>query len=53
VRNVLDAYQKKYCKTAFLALPHLSYMIFNRPVVGKTTLVRLESQKKLILQNCN
>jgi len=52
MRNVLGAYQNKYCKTTFLALPHLSCMIFNRPAVGKTSL-RQESQKTLLLQNCN
>jgi len=53
MRNVLGAYQNKYSKTTFLALPHLSYMIFNRPAVGKTRLLRQESQKTLLLQNCN
>jgi len=34
-----------YCKTTFLALPCLSYTLFNRPVVGKTALLRLRSQQ--------
>jgi len=41
----LSIYQTKYCKTTFLALPCLSYIIFNRPVVGKTTLLRQKSQQ--------
>ena len=46
MHNGLSFYQTTYCKTAFLALPRLSYIIFNRPVVeGKTTLVRPKSQQ--------
>ena len=43
--NGLSIYHTKNCKTTFLALPHLSYIIFNRPVVGKTTLLRQKSQQ--------
>ena len=39
--------QVLYCKTRFLALPRLAYLIFNRPIVGKTTLLRQKSQKNL------
>jgi len=49
MRNVLSVYQNKYCKTTFLALPRLSYIIFNRPVVGKTTLSRQKWQKYIII----
>ena len=35
----------KYCKTMFLALPRLSYITFNRPVVGKITLLYQKSQQ--------
>jgi len=34
-----------YCKTTFLALPCLYYILFNRPVVGKTALLRLKSHQ--------
>jgi len=37
--NGLSIYQTKYGKTTFLALPRLSYIIFNHPVVGKTMLL--------------
>jgi len=43
--NGLSFYQTTYCKTTFIALPRLSYIIFNRPVVGKTTLLRPTSQQ--------
>jgi len=43
--NGLSIYQTKYCKTTFLALPRLSYIILNRPVVGKVTLLRKKSQQ--------
>jgi len=45
MHNGLSVYQTKYCKTTFLALPRLSYIIFNRPVVGKTKLLRQKSQQ--------
>ena len=45
MHNGLSFYQNKYCKTTFLAMPHLSYIISNRPVVGKTTLLRPKSQQ--------
>jgi len=32
-------------KTTFLALAHLSYITFNRPIVGKSTLLRQKSQQ--------
>jgi len=44
MHNALSIYENKYCKT-FLALPRLSYIIFNRPVVGKKTLLRQKSQQ--------
>jgi len=45
MHNGLSTYQTKYCKITFLALPRLSYIIFNRPVVGKTKLLREKSQQ--------
>jgi len=45
MHNGLSTYQIKYSKTTFLALPCLSYIIFNRPVVGKTALLRQKSQQ--------
>jgi len=30
----MSIYQTKYCKSTFLALPCLSYILFNRPVKG-------------------
>jgi len=45
MHNGLSIYQTKYCKTTFLALPCLSYTLFNRPVVGKTTWLRQKSQQ--------
>jgi len=45
MHNGLSIYQTNYCKTTFLALPRLSYTISNRPVVGKTTLLRQKSQQ--------
>jgi len=44
MQNGLSIYQTKYYKTTFLALPCLSYVILNRPVVGKTTLLCEKSQ---------
>jgi len=44
MHNGLSIYQTKYCKSTFLALPRLSYVIFNRPVVSKITLLRQKSQ---------
>jgi len=35
----LSIYQTKYSKNTFLALPCLSYITFNREVVGKTALL--------------
>ena len=37
--------QTKYCKTSFLALPCLSCLLFNRPVVAKTSWLHLKSQQ--------
>jgi len=45
MNNGFTTYQTKYSKTTFLALPRLSYIIFNRPVKGKTTLLRQKSQQ--------
>jgi len=45
MHNGLAIYQNKYCKNTFLVLPHLVYVIFNRPVVGKTTLLRQNLQQ--------
>jgi len=45
MHNALSIYRTKYCETTFLALPHLSNIIFNRPVVGKTKLFRQKSQQ--------
>jgi len=38
-------YQTKYGKTTFVAMPRLSYIILNHPVVGKTTLLHQKSQQ--------
>jgi len=45
IHNGLSIYQTKYCVTTFRGLPHLSCIIFNRPVVGKTTSLRQRSQQ--------
>jgi len=47
MHNGLSIYQTKYCKTTFLALPSLSYMyiLFDRPVVGKTASLRQTPQQ--------
>jgi len=45
MNNGLRIHQTKYCKTMFLALPRIAYIIFNRAVVGKTTLLRQKSQQ--------
>jgi len=45
MHNGLSIYQTKYSKTTFLAVPCLSSILFNRPVVGKTALLRQKSQK--------
>jgi len=47
MHNGLSIYQIKYCKTTFLALPlpPLSYIIFDRPVTGKITLLCQKSQQ--------
>jgi len=45
MHNGLSIYQTNYYKTAFLALPCLSYILFDRPVVGKTALLRQKSQQ--------
>jgi len=49
MHNGLSIYRTKYCKITFLALPRLSYILCNRPAVGKTTLLRQKSQQPLIL----
>ena len=38
------ANQVGYCETTFLALPRIAYIIFNRVVAGKTTILRQKSQ---------
>jgi len=45
MHNGLSIYQTKYCETTFLALPCLSYILLNRPVVGKTALLHQKSQQ--------
>ena len=45
VHNGLSIYQTNYCTTTFLVLPRLSFMIFNRPVLGKTKLLHQKSQE--------
>jgi len=45
MHNGLSFYQIMYCKATFLALPRLSYIIFNGPVVVKTTLLRPKLQQ--------
>jgi len=37
--------QTTYCKTKFLALPRLSYIIFDLPAVGKITLLHPKLQQ--------
>jgi len=44
MHNGLSIYQTKYCKNTFLALPCLSSILFSRPVVSKTALLRQKSQ---------
>jgi len=46
----LSINQTKYCKTTFRALPHVAYLLFNRPVVAKTTLLRQKSQKSIVAE---
>ena len=46
MHNGLSFYQTTYCKTTFLALPHI---IFNRPVAGKTMLLHLNRNKPIII----
>jgi len=43
--NGLSICQTKQCKTIFRTLPRLSCTIINRPVAGKTTLLRQKSQQ--------
>jgi len=47
MHNGLSIYQHRYCKATFIALPRLAYIICNRLVVGKTTLLRQKSKKTL------
>jgi len=49
MQNGLSIYQSKYCKTMFLALPCLSYKIFNRPGVGKATVLSRNRNKPIII----
>jgi len=41
----LNIYQIKYYDTTFLALPRIAYIIFNCPIVGKTTLLHQKLQQ--------
>jgi len=41
----LRIYRNKYCEAAFLALPRIAYIMFNRPVMAKTILLRHNSQQ--------
>ena len=43
--NGLSIYQTKHCMTTFLASLCLCDILFNRPVVGKTALLRQKSQQ--------
>jgi len=45
MHNGLSIYQTKYCKTTFLTSPCPCNILFNRPVVGKTALLRLKMQQ--------
>jgi len=45
MHNGLSIYRNKYRKTMFLALPRLSYIIFNRPVGDKAMSLRQKSQQ--------
>ena len=45
MHNGLSIYQTKYCKTTFLALLRLSYIISYHLAVGKTALLRQKSQQ--------
>jgi len=53
MHNGLSIYQTKYCKTTFLTLPRLSYIIFNHPVVGNTIIASEIATNWLLLQDCN
>jgi len=54
MHNGLSFYQTKYCKSTFLALPCLSYILFYRPVVGKKNIITPEvATTPLLLQNFN
>jgi len=52
MHNGLSIYETKDCKTTFLALPRLSYIIFNHPVVGKATFASEIAANPSLLQNC-
>jgi len=43
MHNGLSICQNKFCKTAILAYHAYPVLIFNRPVVGKTTVLRQKS----------
>jgi len=45
MHNGLSFYQITNCKTTFPALPRLSYIIFDLPVVCKNTLLRPKAQQ--------
>jgi len=45
MHNGLSIYQTKYCKTTFLASPCRCYILFNHPVVDKTSLLYQKSQQ--------
>ena len=49
MHNKFSNHQTNYCKTTFLALTCLSYILINRPVVAKTALLPKKSQKPTII----
>jgi len=50
MRDELTIYQNRYCKTTFLALPRLSYIILNRPVVKQYWNVRNHNKPIIITE---
>ena len=47
--NGLSIYQTKHCKTMFLALPCLTFVIFNCPVVSKKQYYHIKNCNKLVI----
>jgi len=49
MHNLLSIYQTQYCKTTFLALIPLSYIILNRPVVEKQHYYIINCNKPIVI----